>query len=69
MTEQGYLPTLLYQLDSKYGTKEELKSLVQKLHDNNIRAICDVVINHRCADQQVVHNVHTGIIIVHNKFE
>lgn len=52
VAEQGYLPTLLYQLDSNYGTKEELKSLVQKLHDNNIRAICDVVINHRCADQQ-----------------
>ena len=52
VTPQGYLPTSLYNLDSAYGTEEELKALIAKLHAHNMLAICDVVINHRCADQQ-----------------
>ena len=50
VTEQGYLPTHLYDLDSAYGTKDELKRLVEKLHQKDIRAIADIVINHRCGE-------------------
>jgi alpha-amylase len=52
VTEQGYLPTLLYDINSAYGTEEELKGLVEKLHTKNMRVMADIVINHRCADQQ-----------------
>lgn len=52
MTEQGYLPTLLYDLNSAYGTEAELKQLVAELHSKNMRVMADIVINHRCADQQ-----------------
>ena len=36
-----------FDLNSRYGTKEELKDLVQALHDKNIRVIVDLVTNHR----------------------
>lgn len=49
---QGYLPSKLYALDSEYGTQKELQDLIQALHARGVRAICDVVINHRCADKQ-----------------
>jgi alpha-amylase len=49
----GYLPGRLYDLDaSKYGTKDELKSLIANLHQNGIKAIADIVINHRTAERK-----------------
>ncbi|CAA6666741.1 unnamed protein product [Spirodela intermedia] len=42
------LPTQnLYSLDSSYGSENLLRTLVQKLHHHNIRAMADIVINHR----------------------
>eukprot|EP00746_Dinoflagellata_sp_MGD_P128368 gnl/MRDRNA2_/MRDRNA2_62752_c0_seq1.p1 gnl/MRDRNA2_/MRDRNA2_62752_c0~~gnl/MRDRNA2_/MRDRNA2_62752_c0_seq1.p1 ORF type:complete len:830 (+),score=120.61 gnl/MRDRNA2_/MRDRNA2_62752_c0_seq1:74-2563(+) len=50
---QGYLPSQLFNLDgSKYGTRERLEWLLQKMHDKGIRGVADIVINHRCGDKQ-----------------
>lgn len=44
---QGYLPRELYNLNSEYGTQEELISTIAELHSQNIKVIADIVINHR----------------------
>ena len=45
-SDQGYLPRKLYDFDTKYGTKEQLKSAIAAI--SPAKAIADVVINHRC---------------------
>lgn len=42
-------PSDLYLLDSAYGTEVELREALRALHDNGLKAIADIVINHRCA--------------------
>ena len=49
---QGYLPAQLYNLNSCYGSKEQLQSLTWALNYAGIKPIADIVINHRCADVQ-----------------
>lgn len=49
---QGYLPGQLYNLDSKYGNKEELQALCKELKAAGIMPLADIVINHRCADEK-----------------
>ncbi len=49
---QGYLPGQLYKLDSSYGNKAQLQELTAALKAAGLRPVADVVINHRCADQQ-----------------
>ena len=44
---QGYLPRELYDVNSQYGTQAELVDLINQLHSNDIKAIADIVVNHR----------------------
>jgi glycosidase len=52
MHVQGYLPSSLYTLDTPYGSKSDLIELVKALRNAGIHPIADIVINHRCADEQ-----------------
>lgn len=46
-TLSGYLPQNLYSLDSSYGSDYQLRSLIQKMQQHRVRAMADIVINHR----------------------
>ena len=52
VADQGYLPGQLYNLDSKYGNKEQLQELCKELKAAGIVPLADIVINHRCADEK-----------------
>ncbi|KAK9829872.1 hypothetical protein WJX72_008358 [[Myrmecia] bisecta] len=52
VSQQGYLPRDLYTLDSCYGTEADLRDCISTLHENGLKAIADIVINHRCAHSQ-----------------
>ncbi len=43
----GYHPRQLNDLNSTFGTRDQLKSMIDTLRANNVKAIADVVINHR----------------------
>ncbi|KAI4384241.1 hypothetical protein MLD38_002421 [Melastoma candidum] len=49
VSPEGYMPRDLYNLNSRYGTVDQLKVLVKKFHEVNIKVLGDVVLNHRCA--------------------
>ncbi len=42
----GYNPTFYFASDKAYGTKNDLKYLIDKCHENGIAVILDVVFNH-----------------------
>lgn len=42
----GYNPTFYFAADKAYGTKDDLKYLIDKCHENDIAVILDVVFNH-----------------------
>ncbi|XP_052116794.1 uncharacterized protein LOC107486262 [Arachis duranensis] len=60
---QGYMPSDLYNLNSSYGTVEDLKSCIQEMHSQDLVVLGDVVLNHRCAQKQSpngVWNIYDG---------
>lgn len=46
-SKEGYLPHQLYLQNSNYGSQEQLQSAIKNLHKHNVKAIADIVINHR----------------------
>eukprot|EP01024_Parvocaulis_polyphysoides_P023642 TRINITY_DN21843_c0_g3_i3.p1 TRINITY_DN21843_c0_g3~~TRINITY_DN21843_c0_g3_i3.p1 ORF type:complete len:697 (+),score=155.82 TRINITY_DN21843_c0_g3_i3:52-2142(+) len=52
VSPQGYLPRDLYDLNCQYGSEGDLRDCISLLHENNLMAIADIVVNHRCAHQQ-----------------
>ena len=52
LAPEGYLPRNLRSLDTKYGTEQQLRSLIGTLRENNILPVLDAVLNHRCATHQ-----------------
>ncbi|XP_051145899.1 alpha-amylase 3, chloroplastic isoform X2 [Andrographis paniculata] len=49
VSPEGYMPRDLYNLNSRYGNMDQLKTLVERLHEVGITVLGDVVLNHRCA--------------------
>ncbi|KAK3161754.1 hypothetical protein QOZ80_1BG0081010 [Eleusine coracana subsp. coracana] len=52
VSPEGYMPRDLYNLNSRYGTMDELKELVKIYHEAGIKVLGDAVLNHRCAQYQ-----------------
>ncbi|XAR65154.1 Alpha-amylase [Bertholletia excelsa] len=63
VSPEGYMPTDLYNLNSRYGSMDELKLIVERFHEVGIRVLGDVVLNHRCAqyrNQNGIWNIFGG---------
>ena len=47
---QGYLPTEWYNLNSQYGTEDQLKKAIATLRsgEHPVESLADIVVNHRC---------------------
>lgn len=52
VSPQGYMPSDLYNLNSSYGSMEDLKNTIKTFHSFGIKVVGDVVLNHRCAQHQ-----------------
>ncbi|XP_049403076.1 alpha-amylase 3, chloroplastic [Solanum stenotomum] len=63
VSPEGYMPRDLYNLNSRYGSFDELKVTVKKFHEVGIKVLGDVVLNHRCAskrNQNGIWNIFGG---------
>eukprot|EP00898_Chlorokybus_atmophyticus_P001198 jgi/Chlat1/2079/Chrsp17S02811 len=49
---QGYMPQAWFDLNTAYGSQDELKHLIRKLKEAGITPLADLVLNHRCGDRQ-----------------
>ncbi|EFN59358.1 hypothetical protein CHLNCDRAFT_56714 [Chlorella variabilis] len=52
VSEQGYMPRDLYNLNSRYGSEQQLINCVRSLQQHGIKVLGDAVLNHRCAQHQ-----------------
>ncbi len=46
-SDEGYLPRKLYVQSGPYGNQSQLQNAITQLHSKGIKAIADIVINHR----------------------
>ena len=80
VSPQGYMPLNYYDLDSEYGTKNELITCIHDFKEKDIDVYADIVINHRCAEFQNENGIYnvfggklcwkdTAIVSNHTKFE
>lgn len=51
---QGYLPQDYEKLDTTYGSEADLRRCVAALRKRRIKALADLVLNHRCAQEKVL---------------
>ncbi|MGB3467943.1 MAG: starch-binding protein [Cyclobacteriaceae bacterium] len=51
---QGYLPRELYDLNSAYGSQQDLIDLIASFHSLDMKVISDIVINHRVGSSDAV---------------
>ncbi|KAG6542753.1 hypothetical protein Mapa_015828 [Marchantia paleacea] len=58
LAREGYLPKDLYSLNTAYGSESELKLLIQTIKDNNMKAMADIVINHRIGSTKGVGGIY-----------
>ncbi|XP_031121215.1 alpha-amylase 3, chloroplastic-like [Ipomoea triloba] len=66
VSPEGYMPKDLYNLNSRYGTIDELKVIVKRFHEVGIQVLGDVVLNHRCAsfrNHNGVWNIFGGRLV------
>lgn len=52
VSAEGYMPGDLYNLNSKYGSEEQLLRCVAALQAQGLKVLADAVLNHRCAQRQ-----------------
>lgn len=52
VSPEGYMPRDLYNLNSRYGSVDELKDIVRRFHEVGVKVLGDAVLNHRCAQYQ-----------------
>jgi alpha-amylase len=61
VSEQGYMPNDYFDLNSEYGTEEELRTAVAALKEMGLRVMGDCVLNHRCALHQDENGVYNRV--------
>lgn len=63
VSPQGYMPLDLYDLNSQYGSAEDLRRCIETFHNDEIDVYADIVLNHRCAEfqnEEGIYNVFGG---------
>ena len=63
---QGYLPRDYECLSSAYGSEADLRACIAALHEHGVKALADIVLNHRCAGRQVWRTPHQGLGFQHS---